>query len=251
MEQFSKHFDTLQAAILSTEVDDNVGQICQCHHEAALYRCMDCLFPVSCGRCIVASHATNPFHHIQKWNGFFFGKTTLSELGQVVGLGHDGGLCPNRLLESKGRVTTVVHVNGIHQVRIEFCHCHKAPAEPEQLAKASLFPATVDRPATAFTFEVLKQFDILSLTFKIPAYDFVNALVNMTNSAFPDKVPVSFFSPSLPQLMTNGNVGPLSRVSSCGACMASPCNSSPKWANGQNGRCYRSSSLRAWFQREP
>ena len=194
-----KHFDALQAAILSTEVDDDVGRICQCHNELALYRCMDCfLSPVLCGGCIVASHATNPFHRIQKWNNFYFGRAALSDLGQVVGLGHHGALCPNRPPESKGRATTVVHVNGIHQVRVEFCQCSKAPAEPEQLAKASLFPATVDRPATAFTFQVLKQFHILSLTSKIPAYDFVNALVDMTDNAFPDKVPVSFFFPPPP-----------------------------------------------------
>ncbi|KAF8326719.1 hypothetical protein F5887DRAFT_899624 [Amanita rubescens] len=190
MEVFSNHFDTLQAAILSKEVDDNVGQICQCHNAVRLYRCMDCLFPpVLCSSCIKDSHATNPFHRIQKWNGCYFDRATLTELRQVIGVGHGGAFCPNRLPESKGRATTVVHTNGIHQIRIEYCHCVNAPAEYEQLAKASLFPATVERPETTFTFQVLKEFHNLSLSSKIPAYDFINALANMTNNAFPGKVP--------------------------------------------------------------
>jgi hypothetical protein len=156
---------------------------------------MDCLFPpILCGSCIKDSHATNPLHRIQKWNGFYFDRATFTELGQIIGLGHRGTLCPNRLPESKGRATTVVHINGIHQVRIEFCHCANAPAEHEQLAKAALFPATIERPETTFTFHVLKEFHNLSLTSKIPAYDFVNALTNMTNNAFPGKVLVSPFS---------------------------------------------------------
>lgn len=208
MEAFSKHFDALQDAILSMEVDNNVGKICKCHNAVGVYRCMDCWFPpILCDSCIKDSHVGNPFHRIQKWNGLYFDRTTLSKLGQVIGLGHHGALCPNRLQDSKGRAITVVHVNSIHQVLIKFCHCVNAPAEYNQLAKASLFPATVERPATAFTFHVLKEFHNLSLTSKIPAYDFINALVNMTNNAFPSEVPVSpfFLLPSSFQLMTINN----------------------------------------------
>ena len=192
MEQFSKHFDLLQAAILSTETDDNVGQRCQCQGDAALYCCIDCSFsPILCGACIIASHASDPFHRMQKWNGLCFHRISLLDLGQTVQLGHHGAPCPNRLPGSTGRSTTVVHINGIHQVRIEYCHCIPVLPEAEQLAKSSLFPASFERPETMFTFNVLKQFHILGSTAKIPAYDFFNALVNMTDNAFPKNVPIS------------------------------------------------------------
>lgn len=166
---------------------------------------MDCLFPsILCSSCIKDSHTTNPFHCIQKWNGLYFDRATFTELGQVIGLGHRGALCSNHLPESTGRATTIVHINGVHQVRVEFCHCVNAPAEHEQLVKASLFPATIERPETMFTFHVLKEFHNLNLTSKIPAYNFINALVNMTNNAFPGKVPVSaFFLSSLQLMMIN------------------------------------------------
>lgn len=121
-------------------MDNNVGWISQCNNMVSLYHCMDYLFPpILCSSCIKDSHATSLFHRTEKWNGFYFDQATFTELGQIIGLGHYGTLCPNRLPDSKGRVTMVVHINGIHQVCIEFCHCVNAPAEHEQLVKASLF----------------------------------------------------------------------------------------------------------------
>ena len=195
MEQFSKHLDKLQAAILSTEIDDDAGRLCECTKEVAVYRCVDCSFSrVLCRSCINETHYSNPFHRVQKWTGFFFERIPLSELGRSIKLGHRGQPCPNRLQGSEGRATKVVHSNGIHEVRVEYCHCFHAPSEPEQLAQSFLFPATLERPETVFTFAVLKQFHILGLTAKTSAYDFFNALVNMTNNAFPKKVPVSTYS---------------------------------------------------------
>ncbi|KAF8687043.1 hypothetical protein AX14_003749, partial [Amanita brunnescens Koide BX004] len=190
MEQFSKHLHMLQAAILSTKADDDVGRHCQCEKEVALYRCIDCPFsPILCGTCIITSHSHNPFHHVQKWNGLHFHCISLLELGQTIRLRHHGASCSNRFPGSKGRTTTVVHTNSIHQVNIEYCHCIHSVSEAEQLARSSLFPASFKRPEMVFTFAVLKQFHVLGLTAKVPAYDFFNALVNMTNNAFPKEVP--------------------------------------------------------------
>jgi hypothetical protein len=192
MEQFSKYFDSLQAAVLSTKVDDRVGLPCQCQRDVALFRCMDCSFsPILCSFCAVASHTSNPFHRLEKWTGSYFRRTTLCDLGHIIGLGHYGVLCPTRLPDSNGGPTTIVHVNGIHHVRIQYCQCADAPSELEQLAKSSLFPASIERPETAFTFNVLKEFHVLSSTSKIAAYDFFNALADMTNSTFPNDVTVS------------------------------------------------------------
>ena len=192
MEWFSKYLDQLQAAILSTETDNGVGQLCECTKEAALYRCANCSFPhVLCRTCINTTHSSNPFHHVQKWTGFFFERIPLSELGQSIKLGHCGKPCSNCCLGSKGCATKVVHSNGVHEVRIKYCHHIDALPEPEQLMQSSLFPATLERPETVFTFAVPKQFHVLGLVAKISTYDFFNTLVNMTDNAFPNKVPVS------------------------------------------------------------
>ena len=195
MGEFSKYLDKLQDAILYTETDDNVGQLCTCAKEAAIYRCIDCSLPhVLCRTCVTESHSSDPFHRIRKWNGSFFDRVSLFELGQTIRLGHRGKACPNRLPGSTGRATKVVHITGIHEIRVEYCHCIHALSEPEQLARSSLFSATLDRPETVFTFAVLKQFHILGSTAKTSAYDFFNALVNVTDNAFPKNVPVSICS---------------------------------------------------------
>ncbi|KAF8655209.1 hypothetical protein AX14_008200, partial [Amanita brunnescens Koide BX004] len=132
---------------------------------------MDCSFsPILCSICIVTSHANNPFHHLQKWTSPHFHHTASSDLEHIIGLRHYGVLCPNRLPDSKGHLTTVVHVNGIHHIQIKYCQCANAPSELEQLAKSSLFPASIKRPETAFTFNVLKEF-------------------HMTNNTLPGNVP--------------------------------------------------------------
>src|SRR6266576_2902602 len=119
MEQFSKHLNTLLAAILSAEADDGIGWLCRCANskEVALYRCIDCSFsPVLCSTCIIMSHSRDPFHRMQKWNGVNFHRTSLLELGQTICLGHRGASCSNRFPGSKGCATTVVHTNGLYQV---------------------------------------------------------------------------------------------------------------------------------------
>ena len=186
MEEFSKYLGKLQATILYTETDDNVGQLCTCAKEAAVYCCVDCSLPyVLCHSCVIESHSSDPFHCIQKWNGSFFDCVSLFELG------HCGKACPNHLPGSTGCATKVIHSNGIHEICIEYCHCIHALSEPEKLARSSLFSATLDRPETVFTFAVLKQFHLLGSTAKTSAYDFFNTLVNMTDNTFPKKVPVS------------------------------------------------------------
>lgn len=85
----------------------------------------------------------------------------------------------------------VVHINGFHQVPTEFCCCPKALSEPLQLIHAKLFPATMDRPETVFTNEVLDFFHKLSLNSKSVLYDFHRTLQEISNATFPKDVPVS------------------------------------------------------------
>jgi hypothetical protein len=190
MEHFAPHFDTLQAAILSTHYHKDVGGRCSCGSETAPYKCEECFLPrMLCYTCIVSTHVQHPFHHIGEWSGTHFKRTSLHTLGAAIYLGHCGEKCKNRL-PGPGRNTVIVHTNGIHHVCIEYCRCDDVP-EAIQLAQSQLFPATMERPETAFTFAVLNDFHMHSLTSKKSAMDYIDALRKHTNAAFPQHTPVS------------------------------------------------------------
>ncbi|KAJ3576610.1 hypothetical protein NP233_g319 [Leucocoprinus birnbaumii] len=57
-----------------------------------------------------------------------------------------------------------------------------------QLVRHQLFPSTVDIPQTVFTFDVLEDFHRHSLSAKVSAYDYFDALRRHTNAAFPHLV---------------------------------------------------------------
>src|SRR5712672_4148778 len=190
MELFAPHLDMLQGAILSTHYYENVGGSCLCGHKPAPYKCEECFHPqMLCKGCIISMHIQHPFHHIGKWSSTHFQCTSLSSIGAVVYLRHHGEKCKNRL-PGPGRNTMVIHTNGIHHVCIKYCRCDNVP-EAIQLSRSHLFPATMERPETAFTFAVLNDFHMHSLTSKKLALDYVDDLQKHTNVAFPQQTPVS------------------------------------------------------------
>ena len=197
MQAFGKHFDRLQSAILEREYDVCTTAICSCGQEPALFRCEECFSgPPSCKLCILNSHHHLPFHHVQRWDNTHFTRTSLGSLGLVIFLGHDMKHCHNAPHDSKGRPFVVVHTNGIHNINIDFCRCTSATddSDPFQLTSAGLFPATVDKPETVFTFAMLKDFHAHTLASKKSAYDHFSALKKLTNNAFPDRAPVRISS---------------------------------------------------------
>jgi hypothetical protein len=144
-----------------------------------------------CKLCIISAHVHGAFHHIQKWIGTHFVRTSLKELGFSIILGHFGDQCPNLSSSTRGRPTTIVHINGMHECIIKYCHCLDAPSEPFQLIEAGLFPSTLELPSTAFTFAVLQNFERHALASKKSAYDYCDALRKLTNSVFPQNISVS------------------------------------------------------------
>ena len=192
MAAFEKHFDKLQSAILEREYDPKAGTHCACGTGRSLYRCQDCFTSTSsCQQCLLRSHVDLPLHHIQRWTGTHFEWTNLGDLGLMLFLGHSASRCPNAPTDSNERPTVIVHTNGIHKLHIEYCHCTHATDKPIQLASAGLFPATTDKPETAFTFSVLKEFHTHMLSSKKSAYDYFIALQRLTNNVFPDRTYVS------------------------------------------------------------
>lgn len=95
-------------------------------------------------------------------------------------------------LDSSGTDKLVVVTStGIFRRRIRWCRCPGAPAAHIQLLHFHLFSATIKRPSTAFTFDVLDHFHIDAMECKTAALNFYNKLRRLTNNAFPSGAPVS------------------------------------------------------------
>lgn len=126
-------------------------------------------------------------HWAEKWNGAFFERHNISDLGHIIYLGHDGDPCRN--IRCKRFIIT--DCSGIHNTKVAFCECIGALDPIDQLMHAGIFPGSVKDPSSGFTFNVLRDFHMQNLESKKSAYDFINALRRLTNNTFPLDVPVS------------------------------------------------------------
>ena len=202
----------------------NNGQCEDCGGEGGFIRCLSCSGEHAwCPSCAVKAHQYNPFHNLQLWNGKFYESTTLQDQGYVMYLGHGGHQCPclsqqstpspwsdlgamedvfvdgegEKIYETQSGVSNlvVVHFTGIYSHHVSWCQCPGAEKDRHlHLLKAKLlFPASITRPHSAFTFDVLDNFLIDALECKTSAMNFYQKLRCFTNNAFPDKIPVSNF----------------------------------------------------------
>ncbi|KAF7322147.1 CxC2 domain-containing protein [Mycena kentingensis (nom. inval.)] len=149
----------------------------------AQYRCADCGDELVCKTCCCAMHEEHPLHWIEMWNGQFFARVSLKSLGVRVQMGH-------RPRERCSAPTpaysdfTVLHLNGIHSVNVDFCGCHlRQDAFYIQLLRRGWYPATTTSPRTVATFQTLDTFHTLSLKGKITAYDYYGTLEHLTNGS--------------------------------------------------------------------
>ncbi|KAA1479019.1 hypothetical protein DENSPDRAFT_861961 [Dentipellis sp. KUC8613] len=147
---------------------------------------------VACGDCVVRRHQRIPLHRVQRWNGEFYERETLRNLGLVFQLGHGpGGQC--RLPQAGHKDFVVIHVNGIHAVNVKFCGC-KGLDRPIQLLRHSWWPATPLEPQSVATFDVLKHFHLITLQGKLNATDFYRALELHTDNTGLSSIPVCYHS---------------------------------------------------------
>ncbi|KAF7797641.1 hypothetical protein EIP86_008841 [Pleurotus ostreatoroseus] len=118
------------------------------------------------------------------WNGRFFKKIDLKDIGLVVQLGHaPGEKCPAP--SPAPRDFLVIHTNGFHPINVLYCQCdrvHIAGTRVQQLLRSELFPATMQDPHTCCTFRVLETFHILTLQSKINQYDYYKSLEKLTDN---------------------------------------------------------------------
>ncbi|KAG2145301.1 uncharacterized protein EDB93DRAFT_1241161 [Suillus bovinus] len=146
-----------------------------------LYRCEDCYGPeILCKSCCLLKHARHPLHIIYKWNGTYFERSSLADMGLRVQLGHEGMPC---LRSQRGHISFVmIHTNAIHRVNIDFCGCHQQVSHRQQLLCCEWYPATPHFPQSACTRRVLEFFLILAWSSKLSGYEFYTSLERLTDN---------------------------------------------------------------------
>ena len=125
-------------------------------------------------------------------NGTFFEKTSLSDLGHCVYIGHHQTRCPSSNL--KTQAILVIDINGVHHVNVQFCTCTEDTQWVEkyrQLLRIGWYPASFQRPKTAFTFNVLDTYHKLAIQGKLNLYDFYLFILQKTDNCGRTKAVVS------------------------------------------------------------
>ena len=84
---------------------------------------------------------------------------------------------------------TFIEINGVHHLPLHYCICTSAKPHDQQLFAAKLFPSSFLSIKTAFTFNVLDDFQMTNLSCKISCYQYHLKLWWLTSPAFPNSVP--------------------------------------------------------------
>jgi hypothetical protein len=94
----------------------------------------------------------------------------------------------------------VFDLTGVHRLVVRYCLCDGAPSRCIQLLRTRWFPATTERPSTAFAFDILNFFHKLQNQNKCNPYDFYHAIIQRTDAAGlnPEIVHFYFSSASSP-----------------------------------------------------
>ena len=114
-------------------------------------------------------------------------------MGLVYFIGHGHTPCPS-VEPSHHQQILIIGLNGAHHVNVQFCGCEKTPGWVEhyrQLLRMRWFPASFDRPKTAFTFDLLDTYHKLTLQGKLNLYDFHASIMQKTDNCGRKKAIVS------------------------------------------------------------
>lgn len=159
--------------------------------KGSAFRCRDCWCPPTlCHACTLSTHSHLPSHRVmwyshtaQQWN-----RQDLGQIGFEIHLGHDGEPCPDE--DKQGLSLCLVHENGMTDVEIKWCRCRNAQTHPNQLIDAGMWPASWLLPQTAFTLNLLRNCQLLSLQSQTTLYDYYQYLARMKDNVAPHLVTV-------------------------------------------------------------
>jgi len=186
-----------------------------------MVHCRDCYQrPPLCSECFIREHKYVPFHWAERWNeeGKFFSTCDLSALDPnwSLNLGHSADPCPNA---TKAMHLNVVETSGPHGTLVRYCQCHGKPDKWQQLFEAHLFPGSVSDPSTAYTFRLMREYEVHSVASKKNARDYTKALAQLANRQFPEQVPVSVLGHRRALKTTDTDIDLLQPVSICSTLM--------------------------------
>lgn len=151
----------------------------------------------------------------QRWTGNYFWPASLAALGLSVQLNHIKGSCP---LPKPGPSNFVVmDVNGFHFVNLQYCGCHLAVPEVEQILRYGWYPGTTTTPHTAISMSCLVHFHLLTLQSKITAYDYYQTVSRLTDNSGIFKSVVGLILTSLTMAHPHPSISPV-RIAISSSC---------------------------------
>lgn len=237
MREYVKHRQSYIFELIRLEAPPQDRRCTLCNKPGGAYRCRDCYHPsFYCTSCCLSTHAEEPYHRIQRFNGEYFERYDLDKLGVLIDIRPHSGECvynkagvsglhgtyndnwdsdddetfgqESDVFQSIPNVNTphqsigtrrmvIVSSTGICNRSVRFCTCTNASDKHIQLLRFRLYPATSHTPTTAFTFEVLDHFRLDALECNTAALGFMSKLTRMTNEVFPSTVPVDIYHHSI------------------------------------------------------
>jgi hypothetical protein len=90
-------------------------------------------------------------------------------------------------------VCLIVDKSGVHRLRVHPCRCTGCPPLDLQYLDMGMFPSSLRKVQTAFTFQVLDDFRMDNLECKTSALKYYNKLRRLTSNVYPESIPVSPF----------------------------------------------------------
>jgi hypothetical protein len=108
MREYLSHRQSYLFEIIRLEAPPSDRKCTKCKHGAGTIRCRDCCHAhFYCTSCCLSIHAVQPYHRIQRFNGHYFEKCDLDELGLAIDIRpHTGGCVYN---PSSGQAHRGVH----------------------------------------------------------------------------------------------------------------------------------------------
>ncbi|KAG8977493.1 hypothetical protein FRC05_001351 [Tulasnella sp. 425] len=181
------HCVLLKLYALEEGLADRARKCSTCLGIKETYQCSDCTHaPMLCASCITDVHRYMPFHRLRFWSveegRGAWGFTSLSTLGFVLYLGHNGFQCP-RAPHNGIRTLQIFDINGQHEIPTLFCQCSELyHNQADQLLAVHLYPSSDDIPQTAFSFRLMKHFLLSQLEMCCSAASYYDMLALQTDN---------------------------------------------------------------------